>query len=97
MTDANLNKIGTIWYHGTEEKTSKIILKEGFKELTYFTWDLHAALNMGGGFVFSIYLKNKSSSDYWQWRTPNIILPNKIRERIHHKKVQKENLYNTEY
>jgi len=70
--------MGSIYYHGTNEKNAKIIQREGFKPGTYFTWDLHSALMMGGLYVFAIYLKDKDISDYWEWRNSEIIKPEKI-------------------
>ena len=51
--------MGSIYYHGTTEDNAQIILKKGFKKGTYFTWDLHSALVMGGMWVFAIYFEDK--------------------------------------
>jgi len=59
--------MGSIYYHGTNEENAKKILKTGFRARTYFTWDLHSALVMGGMWVFGIYFKDKSpDKSYWQ-------------------------------
>lgn len=71
--------MGSIYYHGTNEENARSILKNGFKEGTYFTWDLHAALVMGGMWIFGIYLEDKSpEKSYWEWRNSEIIPPTKI-------------------
>ena len=70
--------MGSIYYHGTDEKTSKIILANGFKIGTYFTWDLHSALVMGGMWVFGVYFEDKNPSDYWEWITDFLIMPDRI-------------------
>lgn len=71
--------MGSIYYHGTSEENAKLILKEGFKPYTYFTWNLHASLTMGGMWIFAIYFEDKSTEkDYWEWRNKEVILPDKI-------------------
>jgi hypothetical protein len=69
---------GCIYYHGTDEKASGTIMEEGFKKGTYFTWDLHAALVMGGQYVFGVFFKDKSINDYWEFVTAKIIPPSRI-------------------
>ena len=58
---------GSIYYHGTDEASAKEILRAGFKAGTYFTWDLHSALVMGGMWVFGVYFENKNPSNYWEY------------------------------
>ena len=70
--------MGSIYYHGTSKENSELILKNGFQPLTYFTWDLHSALVMGGMYIFGIYFDDKDISDYWEWRNTEIILPERI-------------------
>ncbi|MGL4982249.1 MAG: hypothetical protein ACRC4W_05285 [Treponemataceae bacterium] len=63
-------------YHGTIKKYADIIIKEGFKDYTYFTPFLDSAINMGGEYVFSIYDKNVTDAmlgnGEWQFRLSGI-------------------------
>ena len=70
--------MGSVYYHGTNEENAKKILSKGFAEGTYFTWDLHCALGMGGMWVFGIYFKDKEIEDYWEWRNSEVIPPDNI-------------------
>lgn len=63
----------SIYYHGTNKPAAELILKNGFKAGTYFTWDLHSALTMGGQWVFGIFFEDKDIKDYWEWMTPTPI------------------------
>ena len=68
----------SIYYHGTTKEKADTILKEGFNKGTYFTWDLHSALVMGGIYVFGISFDDKDHTDYWEWITPDPIDKEKI-------------------
>ncbi len=64
----------SIYYHGTNKRTADLILKEGFRIGTYFTWDLHSSLIMGGKWVFGVYFIDKDpSNSYWEFITPKLI------------------------
>jgi len=70
--------MGSVYYHGTTEANALIISKKGFKKGTYFTWDLHSALVMGGMWVFGVYFEDKDPNSYWEYITPKLINKNKI-------------------
>ncbi len=70
--------MGSVYYHGTSKENANIILKEGFKEATYFTWDLHSALVMGGIHIFAIYFPDKEIIDYWEWISDKVISAKEI-------------------
>jgi hypothetical protein len=70
--------MGSVYYHGTNEQKANKILSDGFQSGTYFTWDLHSALVMGGMWVFGIYIKDKGIEDYWEWRNSEVILADRI-------------------
>ncbi len=70
--------MGSIYYHGTNKEKAEKILSNGFQSGTYFTWDLHSALVMGGMWIFGIYFKDKEIEDCWEWISPEPILPDKI-------------------
>lgn len=65
--------MGTVYYHGTNKENADIILKEGFKEGTYFSWDLHSALAFGGMHILAVYFPDKEIKDYWEWISDKII------------------------
>jgi hypothetical protein len=70
--------MGSIYYHGTTEENAQLILKKGFRKGTYFTWDLHSALVMGGMWVFAVYFEDKDPSKYWEYIIPKPIKKDKI-------------------
>ena len=70
--------MGSIYYHGTNKKNVDAILKEGFKEGTYFTWDLHSALAFGGMHIFAIYFPDKEIKDYWELIIDKVIQAEEI-------------------
>ena len=85
---------GSTYYHGTNKKNANKILKTGFKPGTYFTWDLHSALTMGGKYVFGIYFSDKKpKKDYWEWRNIKTIGPQKI---LYLRKFQIQCLYDNQ-
>lgn len=65
--------MGSIYYHGTNKKNAENIVKTGFRKGTYFTWDLHSALVMGGNYIFAIYFPDKEITDYWEWISNKVI------------------------
>lgn len=79
-----------IWYHGTTKQNAQSILKNGFKKHTYFTWDLAAALTMGGDYVFAVFFPGKDTSTYWEIITTRKILPSKI---LHCYKFKSEEVF----
>ena len=86
--------MGSIYYHGTTEANPRTILKKGFKKGTYFTWDLHSALVMGGMWVFAVYFKDKDpTKSYWEYITPKLIKKNKI---LYLRKFDVECIYDNE-
>ena len=69
----------SIYYHGTDAHTATKILKDGFKAGTYFTWDLHSALGMGGLWVFGVFFDGMSpEKSYWELITPERMPPERI-------------------
>lgn len=79
-------------YHGTNKAAAENILKKGFEKYTYFTPYLSSAISMGGEYVFIIGDKNITDKDLgegrWQWRYPEVILPERIIALIHYGGVQ---------
>jgi hypothetical protein len=68
-----------ILYHGTNLfKTAKIILKEGFKEYTYFSENLYPAIFQGGKYVFEVLFIKNNLPNNWQVRCKNKISPDRI-------------------
>ena len=70
--------MGSVYYHGTNKENAELILKQGFREWTHFTWDLHSALVMGGMYIFGIYFPDLDITQNWQWRNPERIPPHQI-------------------
>lgn len=70
--------MGSTYYHGTNARNAKLILKNGFKKGTHFTWDLHSALVMGGMWVFGVYFEDKDPSSYWEYISREPIQKEKI-------------------
>lgn len=65
-----------IVYHGTSYKSSKSILKEGFREGTYFAKYLEDALGYGGKYIFEVaYQYNKIPKKNWQFICEEKISP----------------------
>lgn len=54
-----------ICYHGTDEVSAKLIMKEGFRRDTWFALHLENAFTFGGLHVFSVAFDNPP--DYWQF------------------------------
>ncbi len=68
-----------VLYHGTKfKKNADIILKDGFKEWSYFGTDLNTAIGQGGKYVFEVVFLKKDLPDYWQVRCENKIPSNRI-------------------
>jgi len=86
--------MGTVYYHGTDESGADAILKEGFKEGTYFTWDLHSALVMGGMHIFAVYFPDKEITDYWEWISDKVI---PLEEILYYRKFTVECVYDDEH
>ncbi len=57
----------SVYYHGTTKENAETIQKQGFKKGTYFTWDLHSALVMGGMYVFGLFDDKSPEKSYWEW------------------------------
>jgi len=60
------NRLLHIVYHGTTKKNAEKILKEGFKEYTYFAKNLAAAIGFGGGYVFAVALGHKYAPEWFE-------------------------------
>ena len=56
-------------YHGTNEENSKSILKDGFREGTYFAYHLEDALTFGGQYVFLVEF------DETKFKLPILVFP----------------------
>ena len=68
-----------ILYHGTKFKyVADKILKEGFKEWTYFATDIGTAISQGGKYVFEVVFITSDLPDNWQVRCENKIIPERI-------------------
>ena len=72
-------------YHGTNGENSKSILKDGFREGTYFAYHLEDALTFGGQYVFLVefdetkFNNTDDENDRWQFWIINPIAPDKIK------------------
>lgn len=68
-----------VLYHGTKfKKTADNILKEGFKERSYFATDLNTAIGQGGKYVFEVAFLKSDLPKYWQVRCKHKIPPDRI-------------------
>lgn len=85
--------MGTVYYHGTSIEKAATILNEGFKEGTYFTWDLHSALVMGGMHIFAVYFLDKEITDYWEWISDKVISAEEI---LYYRVFSVECVYNND-
>ena len=78
------NNLLHIVYHGTTKENADKILKEGFKEYTYFAKNLKDAIGFGGGYVFEVVMEHKCASEWfehfrcWQMMNREHIPPSKI-------------------
>lgn len=78
-----------ILYHGTEfEYVADEILKNGFKECSYFTHDFLSAIEYGGEYVFSVVFIKEELPEYWQVRCDNKIPPIRIVNLYKHKQTE---------
>ena len=66
-----------ICWHGTDEATAQIILREGFKPYTHFAAHMEDAIAFGGPFVFDVIFDEAPPN--WQFRPPERIQPDRIR------------------
>ena len=66
-----------ICWHGTDEDTAKVILRDGFKPHTHFAAHLEDALCFGGPFIFDVVFKTEPKN--WQFVTKEQIPPEAIR------------------
>lgn len=67
-----------VWivYHGTNAVNAKKILKEGFKEWTYFATHLEDALGYGGAWVFEAAIpRHLIPNGSWQFMLDTRVLP----------------------
>ena len=73
-----------IYYHGTNKKNAKQILKNGFKKGTYFADHLEDALGYGGSHIFGVCIdfkfgKGRRATGFdWQVICANAIKPKNI-------------------
>ena len=68
-----------VLYHGTKfKKTADKILKEGFKDWSYFATDLNTAIGQGGKYVFEVAFLKIDLPSYWQLRCEHKITPDRI-------------------
>ena len=56
-----------ICYHGTDEKASEFILKEGFKPDTWFARHLEDAIGFGGSHIFEVMFNVDGLPSSWQF------------------------------
>ena len=78
-----------ILYHGTKFKyTANKILKEGFKEWSYFAIDLNTAIGQGGKYVFEVVFLKSDLPDYWQVRCENTIPAERIVKLSKYKELE---------
>ncbi len=74
----NKNKL-TIYFHGTNAKNAKKIMKEGFKKETWYADHLEDALYHGGNHIFWVAVKWIGRRTYtWQILASNAISKNRI-------------------
>ena len=68
-----------IWYHGTNYKNYKAIIKSGkFKVGTWFAKDVVHAVKFGGEYIFMILIKWDKTPLKWQAHCKNEISTEKI-------------------
>jgi hypothetical protein len=67
-----------VLYHGTSKENAEIILKEGFKPMSFFATDLGTAIGQGGEYVFEVPFVKCELPQYWQVKVMNAIPPNRI-------------------
>ena len=66
-----------LWYHGTDEETAAVILREGLGEGSWLTPYLAAAMDFGGPVVFAVMIEDaphhgtnpEHGGLEWQWAT----------------------------
>jgi len=73
-----------ICYHGTKPRNVPGIMRDGFKEGTYFARHLENAIHMGGRHVFGVAFDKAKLSDppHWQFIVREVIPPDRI---VHHR------------
>lgn len=81
------SKAQLIYYHGTNnKKTADKILKEGFKQYTFFSKDLYDAICYGGKYIFRVWFYKAELPNNWQVRCVNKVPKERIFELIKFKK-----------
>ena len=74
-----------ICYHGTKPRNVAGIMRDGFREGTYFARHLEDAIHMGGRHVFGVaFDKDKFSRalSNWQFILREVVPPSRI---VHHR------------
>lgn len=78
-----------ICYHGTDPAAASLILKEGFKDGTWFAANLQDALGFGGLCVFEVAF-DKDSPD-WQFTAPPVKPDRIVSYAVYTKSVSYDN------
>ena len=66
-----------ICYHGTNKKNADLILKQGFRDGTFFARHLEDALGYGGKWIFEVWFCEENLPKGWQF-TSNETPPDRI-------------------
>ena len=77
-----------ICYHGTSKENVVDILRDGFREGTYFARHLENAVHMGGPHVFGVAFdtaKFSHSIPHWQFILKEVVSPSRI---VHYRVYQ---------
>lgn len=79
-----------ICYHGTNCEAAKKILKEGFRQFTYFAMHLEDATGYGGEYIFEVVFPDTVEGFGWQFKTPHGVPADKI---VSHYRLKKTDIY----
>ena len=81
-----------ICYHGTKKVAARSIMKEGFREGTYFARHLEDAVGFGGYHVFEVCFQADLLHDNWQFCAWEVVPPDRIISyRVYRRTVEYEN------
>jgi hypothetical protein len=68
----------SVWFHGTTRHNAYSILRNGFREGTWFARHMEDAVKFGGEYVFSVRIVFEKCPIKWQVCTANAIPKERI-------------------